>query len=62
MEVLRLTADGFLLAQVHAAPGLVRAEPFDAVELDLGLLFDAPDEPDTPDKTGASSPQTKPAG
>jgi Uma2 family endonuclease len=48
VEVLRLTAEGFLLVAVHASPGPVRAEPFDAVELDLGLLFDEPDEPDEP--------------
>jgi Uma2 family endonuclease len=48
VEVLRLTVEGFLLVTVHAAPGSVRAEPFDAVDLDLGLLFDEPDEPDEP--------------
>jgi Uma2 family endonuclease len=48
VEVLRLTGEGFLLVAVHAAPGPVRAEPFDAVELDLGLLFDEPEEPEDP--------------
>jgi Uma2 family endonuclease len=43
LEILRLTAEGFLLVAVHAAPGNVRAEPFDAVELDLGLLFGEPE-------------------
>ncbi|MFH2010708.1 MAG: Uma2 family endonuclease [bacterium] len=50
VEVLRLTGEGFLLAVVHAVPGPVRAEPFDAVELDLGLLFDEPAEPDDPNE------------
>lgn len=45
LEVLRLEAGGYLLLGVHLAPALVRAEPFDAVELDLGLLLDEP-EPD----------------
>ena len=42
LEVLRLAPGGFLLVAVHAAPALVRIEPFDAVELDLGLLFSSP--------------------
>lgn len=50
LEVLRLTGDGFLLVAVHTAPGPVLAEPFDAVELDLGLLFDESGEQDEPDE------------
>ena len=42
LEVMRLTSEGFLLVGVHSAPGVVRAEPFDAVGLDLALLFDVP--------------------
>ncbi|MDY0002434.1 MAG: Uma2 family endonuclease [Polyangia bacterium] len=42
LEVLRLTSSGYLLLAVHTAPGAVRAEPFDAIELDLGLLFSSP--------------------
>jgi Uma2 family endonuclease len=45
LEVLRLTPEGFLLVAVHAEPVAVRAEPFDAVELDLGLLFGEPPAP-----------------
>lgn len=47
VEILRLTDDGYLLVTVFTAPGTVRAEPFGAVELDLGLLFDEPEEPPT---------------
>ncbi len=48
VEILRLTDEGYLLVTVLTSPGPVRAEPFDAVELDLGLLFDEPDDPDEP--------------
>jgi len=47
VEILRLTDDGYLLVTVLTAAGPVRAEPCDAVELDLGLLFDEPEEPPT---------------
>jgi Uma2 family endonuclease len=46
LEVLRLTPEGYLIVAVHTAPRAVRAEPFDAVELDLGLLFDSPWAPE----------------
>ena len=46
LEVLRLTADGFLLAGVHTSPSVVRPEPFDVVDLDLGLLFGGVEPPD----------------
>lgn len=48
LETLRWTEEGFLLAAVYATPALVRAAPFDAMELDLGLLFEEPPEPGPP--------------
>lgn len=39
LEVLRLTDDGWLTVAVHSDQERVRAEPFDAIELDLGLLW-----------------------
>jgi Uma2 family endonuclease len=44
--VYRLTVDGYLLAlTASAASGRVHAEPFDAVELEVGVLFgDDPQE------------------
>jgi Uma2 family endonuclease len=45
LEVLRHTAEGYLIVAVHSAPARIRAEPFDVVELDLGLLFDEPAVP-----------------
>jgi Uma2 family endonuclease len=48
LEVLRLTPEGYLIVAVHTAPRAVRAEPFDAVELDLGLLFGKPKSPEPP--------------
>jgi len=58
LEVLRLTDDGFLLVAVHTAPaqGPVRAEPFDAVELDIGLVFDERDEPEERGESGQPEP------
>lgn len=44
LEVLRLTDTGWLIAAAHAGNEVVRAEPFDAVELELGLLWDEPEE------------------
>ncbi len=46
LEVLRLAEDGYLLVAVHTAAEVVRAPPFDAVQLDLGLLFGAPPSAD----------------
>ena len=48
LEVLRHTADGYLIVGVHCAPVQIRAEPFDAVELDLGLLLGEPESAPTP--------------
>jgi Uma2 family endonuclease len=39
LEVLRHSAEGFLLVGVHVAPAVVRVEPFGDLDLDLGLLF-----------------------
>lgn len=39
LEVFRLTSDGWLLVAVHSGGAKVRAEPFDAIELDLGTLW-----------------------
>lgn len=47
LEVYRLVEDGWLLGGTFADDQRVRAEPFDAVELDLSLLWEraVPDEP-----------------
>jgi Uma2 family endonuclease len=39
LEVYRLTAEGYLLALAIAGKEKVRAAPFDAIELDLALLW-----------------------
>jgi Uma2 family endonuclease len=47
LEVHRRTEAGWLLIGTHEAEERVRAEPFEAMELDLGLLFgpeEAPEE------------------
>jgi Uma2 family endonuclease len=41
LRVFRLTPDGYLVALNAAAGQRVRAEPFDAIELDVGVLFGA---------------------
>lgn len=44
LEVMRLHEEKWLLLDVHEDKELVRAEPFDAIELDLANLFtDLPD-------------------
>jgi Uma2 family endonuclease len=45
LEVYRLEGAGWFLAATHAGEMRVRAEPFDAVELDLSLLW-LPPEPE----------------
>ena len=40
LEVFRLDGDGWRLAGVHAADARIRAEPFDALELPLGALWE----------------------
>ena len=41
LEILRATAAGWLIAAVHRGDVRVRAEPFDAIELDLAVLWAA---------------------
>jgi Uma2 family endonuclease len=40
LTVLRFTPDGYLAALTAGGHDVVRAEPFDAIELELGRLFD----------------------
>ena len=42
LDILRLTPDGYLIVAIHTAPRTIRAEPFDAIEIDLDLLFGKP--------------------
>lgn len=42
LEVLRLQGDAWLIASVHSDAERVRAEPFDAIELDLAGLWGEP--------------------
>jgi Uma2 family endonuclease len=52
LEVLRLEGDFYALLAVHAAAERARAEPFEAVELDLSLLWpDAEPEAAAPTET-----------
>lgn len=39
LEILRLTEGGWLLVASHAGSATVRAEPFDAIELELGAWW-----------------------
>lgn len=39
LEVLRLDGEGYRLASTHGGDAVVRAEPFDAVELELAALW-----------------------
>ena len=39
LEVLRLDGEGYRIVGTHVDDAKVRAEPFDAVELELGLLW-----------------------
>jgi hypothetical protein len=41
LEVFRLGADGYTLIATHAGDAHTRAEPFDALALDLALLWAA---------------------
>jgi Uma2 family endonuclease len=45
LEVFRLTEAGYLEAGAYSAQEHVRAEPFDAVELELGVLWLSPEGP-----------------
>ena len=51
LEVLRLTPGGWTIVEVLAGREPVRAEPFDAVELDLGALWTL-----SPEAPGAQEP------
>jgi Uma2 family endonuclease len=46
LEVFRLEASGWMLVATHGGDARIRAEPFDAVELDLSVLW-LPPEPET---------------
>lgn len=39
LEVLRLGGEGYRLAPTHGGDAIVRAEPFEAVELELAALW-----------------------
>ena len=39
LEILRLGPEGWTIVPVLTGPAPVRAEPFDAIELDLGALL-----------------------
>ena len=39
LEIYRLDGDRYRLLGTHAEDALVRAEPFDALELELGVLW-----------------------
>jgi Uma2 family endonuclease len=39
LEVFRLEGERYLLLDVHHGEAFVRAEPFDAIELQLGILW-----------------------
>jgi hypothetical protein len=43
LEVFRLEGSSWVVAAVHSGDAKVRAEPFDAVELDLSSLWLPPD-------------------
>lgn len=51
LEVLRLQADGYLVASVHGGDQVVRTEPFEAVELDLLVLWGETRPKDEPSPT-----------
>jgi hypothetical protein len=39
LEVLRLEREKYVIVAVHADDAKVRAEPFDAIELDMSILW-----------------------
>lgn len=47
LDILRLTPEGYLIVAIHTAPRTIRAEPFDAIELDLELVFGKPKSSET---------------
>ncbi len=46
LPVHRWSPDGYTVVQRAAAGETVRAEPFDAIELRVGMLFDDDDDDD----------------
>lgn len=49
LEVLRLHEGSWLVVATHTGDAVVRAEPFDAIELDLSLIWvDVPPDDDDP--------------
>ncbi|GMV43548.1 MAG: hypothetical protein AMXMBFR64_52640 [Myxococcales bacterium] len=48
VEILRLSGEHYLVVDVHSGAGTVRAEPFDAVPLDLGRWWDYDDDVEPP--------------
>jgi Uma2 family endonuclease len=42
LEVLRLEGERYSLLATHAGPVLIRAEPFEAIELELAILWVSP--------------------
>ena len=45
LEILRLEGGRWIIVSTASGLDLVRAEPFDAIELDLSLLWEEPDAP-----------------
>ena len=45
LEILRLEGGRWIIVSTESGLDLVRAEPFDAIELDLSLLWEEPDAP-----------------
>lgn len=61
LEVHRRTEAGWLLAGTYEAEECVRAEPFEAMELDLGLLF-GPEEASEEEQSSQDEAQQEPKG
>jgi hypothetical protein len=52
LEVLRLHQTGWFIVGIHKDEDKVRAEPFEAVEVDLSLIWgELPPEPDEDEPT-----------
>jgi len=58
LEVMRLHEGKWLLIDIYRGDAKVRAEPFDAIELDLGLLWAsvAPPQPTRASEAAAEHP------
>lgn len=48
LTVYRRQADGYMLASAAGAGDVVRAEPFDAIDIDIGYLFGLPPREPSP--------------